>query len=421
MARRQIKTCDYDPFEFTLIYRGRKDMHTAWLITVGVGIVALLIFVTSVSGTLGGFRDFQIWNDSRRILDIPTKPVSAPNFPFMRDLTSWFLTFTIVSGALLLHRQWQHMARCLSMLADNGVLVHREQRLSNRFSRILGVDRMVSGVPADEALNTLVKRVVDALSRRSVWLTLSLIIASIVLAQLLALGEQDGLFQTLAPQGLSATARSVWLTNAYDSWWAGTHHVLGYLLYQVLAVFAIFIILSFQFAGICAVYVTVAMYFVVEPSADWLNCDGRFGWAPLAYVYRTVVWANASLGATLTVVLVSLGIGNYGWVSGLVILYIVVIPISIVVPWLAFRRVERNAKALRVKEIGDAIRSHNLDEERDIDLLAPYVVEMDRCQSVRIRPLRLGTASLSTYVILVILPILLAAAQIFFPLEFTGK
>ena len=422
MARRRISTCDYDPFEFTLIYRGRKDTHTAWLSIIGVVIVALLLLVTYVSGTLGTFQDFQLWTDIRRVLKISNTSAATPEFPFMRDVTSWFLIFAIITGTLLLHRQWQYMARCLSQLAGNGVLVHRPKRSSNLFSKLLGVDRMVAGVSQEEALNRLVHRVVGALARRTSWLTLSLIIVSIVLAQLLALGEQkDGLFQTLAPSGLAAAARTAWLDNAYGSWWAGTHHVFGYLLYQVLAVFAIFIVLSFQTAGICAVYVMVAMHFIVEPSADWLNRDGRYGWAPLAYVYRTVVWSNASLGATLTVILVALGLGNYGWVLGLVVLYIIVIPISIIVPWITFRRVERNAKKLRIAEIEAAITSHGIDEESDIALMAPYVLEIDRCQAVRIRPLRLGTASFSTYVLLAVLPILLTVAQILFPLKFNGK
>jgi hypothetical protein len=339
----------------------------------------------------------------------------------MRDVTSWFLTSVTIVGVLLLHREWQHMARCLSRLANNGALVYREQRLSSTFSRLLGVDRMVAGVAPENALNVLVGRVVGTLARRSHRLTLSLIAVSIVLAQLLTLGEQGSLFQTLAPDNLSPAARTLWLNNAYASWWAGSHHVFGYVLYQVLATFAIFIILSFQTAGACAVYVTVAMHFVVEPSADWLNRDGRFGWTPVAYVFRTVVWANALLGATLTVVLVSLGIGNYGWVSGLVVLYIIVIPISIVVPWLAFRRVEKNAKKLRITEIEAAIKSHGLHEEDDIDKLAPYVKEIDRCQSIRIRPLRFGTASFSTYILLAVLPVLLTVAQILFPIEFSGK
>jgi hypothetical protein len=421
MAGRRIMTRDFDPFEFTWIYTGKKDSHTARLIVIGVVIVGLVLLTTGVSGTFGGSADFQPAEDVERLLRFANPPLSRPDFPLMRDITSWFLALMIISGALLLHRQWQHMARCLSGLAANGVLLARTPPRSNRFSKLLGVDRMIAGVPTEKALDAIVDRVVGTLSRRSSWLTLAMVVASILLAELLVLGQANGLFQTLAPDGLSPADRATWLQDAYRNWWAGSHHVFGYLLYQVLAVFAIFVILNFQMTGMVAVYVTVAMYFVVEPSADWLNRDGRFGWSPMARLFRTVVLASALLGATLTLVIVSLGIGNYAWVSGLVVLYALLMPLSVAVPWIVFRRVEENAKKLRMAEIEQIIRSQHLDVERDIAAMAPFIVEIDRCRGARIRPLRLGSASGSTYIVLVVLPVLLAVAQIVFPIQFDGR
>lgn len=421
MARRRITTRDFDPFEFTWIYRGRKDSHTGWLATIGVVIVGLVLVSTWLSGTLGSTADVQPIDDVRRVLLIPGTAVSRPDFPLMRDITSWFLAIMIISGALLLHRQWQHMARCLSGLCVNGVLLARSPARSNRLSRLLGVDRMIAGVPQDRMLDVVVGRVVRTVAHRRLWIMLAMLLVSVLLTELLVLGQANGLFQTLAPDGLSPAARQMWLDDAYRNWWASAHHPFGYVVYQVLGVFAVFVILNFQVTGVIAIYVAVAMYFVVEPSADWLNRDGRYGWSPMARVFRTVVVAGGLLGATLTVVIVSLGIDNYQWVWGLVGLYALLAPLSVAVPWLVFRKVEENAKRLRIAEIEALIRADDLDDERDIVAIAPFVAEIDRCRTARIRPLRLGGASGSTYIVLVVLPVLLTVAQIIFPIQFGGR
>jgi hypothetical protein len=96
-------------------------------------------------------------------------------------------------------------------------------------------------------------------------------------------------------------------------------------------------------------------------------------------------------------------------------------PLFVVVPWIVFRKVEENAKQLRIAEIEDVIRAEDLDDERDIVAIAPLVAEIDRCRSARIRPLRLGGASGSTYIVLVVLPVILTVAQIIFPIQFGGR
>jgi hypothetical protein len=185
----------------------------------------------------------------------------------------------------------------------------------------------------------------------------------------------------------------------------------------VLAVFAIFIILNFYTVGIVAIYVLTAMHFLVEQKADWLNRDGRFGWSPLARVYRTVMWANVLLGAALTIILLALGIQNYSWVIGLVALYVTFLPVFTIGPWLACRKVEEKARAERVSEIDGMIKSQGLDTD-DIETMTPYVAEISRCRKAKINPLRLGTVSLSSYVLVLVLPVVLAVAQIIVPIRF---
>jgi hypothetical protein len=417
MVRRRLTIPDLDPFEFMLLYRGLKKVHTVWLAVIGLVSIGLILLATSVDGTFGAFRDFQLWADTRRALGVPHTPASRADFSFMRDVTSWFLLIIIVSGALLLHRQWQHISRCLSELAKNDAIIARTRPMSNVFTRLLRVDKIVSDVPPGQAFNKLVSRVTSSLSRRSVLLFALMFLASLVLAQLLVLGQQHSLFQVLTPPGLSRADRQAWLNDAYRSWWAGKYHVFGYLVYDVLAVFGIFIVLSFQVVGVVTIYVVIAMHFLVEPRADWLNRDGRFGWSPVARVYRPVIWANALMGAALTVVLLALGISNYDWVAVLVVVYMILMPIFILTPWLAFRNVEKTARAVRVSEIDRIITDRCFDMD-DVEALAPFIAEIDRCGKAKISPLRLGTVSLSTSILVVFLPIVIAAAEIFFPIRF---
>ncbi len=166
---------------------------------------------------------------------------------------------------------------------------------------------------------------------------------------------------------------------------------------------------------------TVVVYFTVDFSADWQNRDGRFGWSPIARTFRTVLWSNALLGGTLAVVLMSIGFSNYRWVSVLVVLYAIFMPMFTLVPWLVFRRVERQARNLRVDRLSATVEQRGLDIDVDIREIAPYLAEITRIQGIRIRPLRMGTASVSTYVFVVILPIVLATAQIIVPLRYSLK
>lgn len=417
MVDQRLKVNDLDPFEFMLLYRGLKKMHTAWLNVIALVVVLMVFFATCTDGTVGAFRDFQFWADIQRVLGIATKPPSPPDFPFIRDVTSWFLLVIVISGALLLHRQWQYASRCLSSLAKNGAIVPRTQPVSNVFSRVLRIDKIISGAPPEQTFNVLVDRVVFCLSRRSAWLAASMIVTSLILTELLVLGQQHGLFQALAPHGLTPGERQVWLNQAYESWWASRYHVFGYLIYQVLALFGIFVILNFDVVGVAIMYVIIAMHFLMEPRADWLNRDGRFGWSPVARVYRIAIWANALLGAALTAVLLTLGIHNYNWVAVLVIVYMIFMPMFILTPWLVFRHVEVAARTKRISEIEEVMTSRGCDIN-DVEAAAPFIAEIERCHKAKISPLRLGAVPLSTYIILVIMPVLLAAAQIFFPIWF---
>lgn len=412
---------DFDPFEFMSLYRGIRDKSSALLGIVGLVIIALIIIPNLADGTFGTVHDFHLWSDIQRPFGATGLPTSQPYFPLMRDVTTWFLAFTTISGTILLHRQWRYLSECLSKLTARGAIVPLASPRSNMLSRLLRIDAMANGVPASDALKVVVGKVMDGLARLRRILFAALTLISIVLALLLQAGQQNDLFETFAPPHETLAQNRAWLATAYQNWWAGDAHLFAHIVYTILAIYAILIILHFEVVGIIAVYMTIVVYFTVDFSADWLNVDGRFGWSPIARTFRTVLWANALLGGTLAVVLMSIGFSNYRWVSALVVLYAIFMPMFTLVPWLVFRRVEKRARNLRIARVSKIVEQRGLDVDKDIGEIAPYLAEIARCQGIRIRPLRMGTASLSTYVVVVILPIILAAVQIVVPLRYSLK
>lgn len=412
---------DFNPFDFMSLYRGIKDKGSAWLGIVGLVIIALIVIPNLADGTFGTIHDLHLWSDIQRPFGATELPTSQPYFPLMRDVTTWFLAFTTISGTILLHQQWTYLSTCLSRLMANGAIVPLSKPRSNMLSRILRIDAMTKGVPPADALNVAVGKVMDGLERKRRILFAALGVISIVLALLLQAGQQNDLFETFAPPSETLAQNHAWLVAAYQNWWASDAHLFAHIVYTILAIYAILIILHFEVVGIIAIYMTVVVYFTVDFSADWLNLDGRFGWSPIARTFRTVLWANALLGGTLAVVLMSIGFSNYRWVSALVVLYAIFMPLFTLVPWLVFRRVENQARQLRVDRVAEVIKQRGLDIHRDIQEIAPYLAEITRCRAIRIRPLRMGTASLSTYAAVVILPIVLAAAQIVVPLRYSLK
>src|SRR4249919_988953 len=186
MANQQLEVHDLDPFEFMLLYRGLKKAHTGWLAVIAPISLGAIFLATSVSATMGTPRDFQFWADIRRVLRVAHTPASQPDFSLMRDVTSWLLLVIIVSGALLLHRQWQYMSLCLSGLARHGAITARAEPKENTFSRLLRINKIANRATApQQPFDVLVKAVVESLRRRNGWLSGLTVLASIVLALLL--------------------------------------------------------------------------------------------------------------------------------------------------------------------------------------------------------------------------------------------
>lgn len=425
---------DFNPFLFNSLFQNlrEKPSHELGLV-IGSVMVATLLAVNALQGTLGTLQDFKLVEDVQVIAGLKERSWAAPQFPLARDVASWILLATIVSGAALLHKQWKLMSECLSRLAGHGAIVPRElvtlsgsEKIDstetyglNAASKLLGINRLIGDSQPDAALHTIVARVTNHLTKWRRLLLISTAGAAFVLGGLLGLGERHSLFIVFTPEfdgsrnpGLES---ELWLDVAYSGWWAGADHPAGYLLYGLFAVFGFFIVVSFAIVGFVALYLAIALRYVCQWRADWKNVDGRHGWQALAKVYRTVLLAVALLGIALTVTLTVLGVQNFVWLGVVLVLYVVVAPIFVLVPRILFRDVARAAKEHRIEVLKPLIQDDDLEDADRLANAQTVRTEIEYCRSAKIRPLRLRGASASTLFVFIILPVLLAVLQTFFP------
>jgi hypothetical protein len=245
-------------------------------------------------------------------------------------------------------------------------------------------------------------------------LTLAIIVfGGLVLAILLRDALDRNALTVFVPTDLRQPEQDAWLATARDSWWAGSSHPVGYLLYGVIAWLGMSLIVAYNVMGLIAVYVAIAIFMVSEPRADWFNRDGRYGWASMTRVYRTVYLTIVLFGAVMSILVVLLGSQTPIAVIGLAAMYLVLIPVYTFLPWVFFRRIEARIRESRIDELSallDDVDTANLGLTRE------FVAEFDRCRGARIRPMSIGRLRFSGFASVVALPIALTLLQILLPL-----
>ncbi|MCA1606873.1 MAG: hypothetical protein LC775_15710 [Acidobacteria bacterium] len=166
--------------------------------------------------------------------------------------------------------------------------------------------------------------------------------------------------------------------------------------------------------GIVIAYGALALPEVVSMDADWLDRDGYFGWMPIVRVYRTVYLSLALHGIALSVLLIVLGVKSFPWMFGLVGLWVIVLPVYLLGPWIVFRSVEKDIKKKRIEHIEGLMNQRNIDAENNIEGLSEFLAEIERARDARIRPLRVPTYQFPPVAVAVLLPIILTVVQIIF-------
>lgn len=410
----QSSQIEFNPFLVAPLFR-----RTWWIFLLIPTVLMLALIVTSIEGTRGTIEDFQFWSDLQRIFRPDSIPGSLPGFPLARDVTSWFLVSVMVVTCSVVHYQWQLMTRCLPDLEMNGVLkkLGADARTRNLRSRVLLLDRVLRDCKPEDSLSVLIHKINSVFFRNIAKARGAIVVIAVVLALSLILGARaNGLFQVWAP----SEGREEWILGAYNSWWAGAKNPLGMSLYFLLSAFFIYAVLLQNIVGLACAYVAAALPIVAELNVDWLNRDGRYGWTPIAKVFRSVYLSLGVHGLAISVLLVVLDVESFPGIVVLVVLWVAVLPLYVVAPWFTFRQIGSRARSKRIIQIEAAMKRESVNVDYNFVRLQPFLAEVERVRTARIRPLRMRAFEFSTLAAVVLLPIVLTAAQIFFEVRF-GK
>ena len=403
-----------DPWGIARPFRWTRNLSSTWLWLIGPALILPALLITMAEGTLGQRSDFQLWQDIQRVLGVGAAP-SPPEFPLARDVLSWFLIVIVVATFVLVHRQWQYIARSLPNMAASGIIRPVERLPSSSRSRRLLLHRILGECDPESALIVLANWVNRFFTKASRWVSWTFALLAAAFTVLLFIGGRStGVFRFMMPEGLDHIAQQEWLKAAYSSWWASSAHPFGESCFFLMAFLAIYVILLQNLVGIIIAYGAVALPEVVIMDADWLNRDGYFGWMPVVRIYRTVYLSLALHGLALSVLLIVLSVRGFPWMLGLVGLWVIVLPIYLLGPWAIFISVEKNIKKKRVEHITELMDEQNVDPEKDLERLPAYLTEIQRVREARIRPIRVPRYQIPPFAVVVLLPIFLTIAQIIF-------
>ncbi len=383
----------FNPFDAIPILGGLANVRTRRLLAVVPVMVALLVSVAFLDGTLGEIGDFTPVRDARLVLGAEDIG-SPPAFPLLRDIPSMWLFAAIVLTFLIVHRQWRLMAVCVRDLERNGVVAPLDE--AEPYWLLSLGHRLYPGDGSDrDPLDMVMRQAREYVGSVGLKLTWVFAICAVIGTAWVMLGEYHSLFEVVAPDSLSGAQREAWLDRCYDEWWASFNHPPGAVVYLALSAFALFVIIMQNIVGLACSYFVFTLPKVARIDVDWLNRDGLYGWRPIAMIFRTVYWSLTLHGATLAVILIALGPTHMEWIAWLLVIWLIVAPIYIGGSIRTFRRVEQLARDRRRTKIETEMQSARVTTSSPSEALMPFMFDLDRTAKARIRPLRLGRWSWS--------------------------
>jgi hypothetical protein len=403
----------FDPFYLIPLFgRDAKDRSIVSLLLPMIVIGAAVLVAATVEGTLGTLSDVSWFTDLQYVFG-RSVPYTPPHIPLLRDGPDIALFALIAAGLLLLHRQWKYIGACAPQLRKEGTIVPGERPRTNGLTRALGLNRLIGTSGDYRGFDELERKLLLVGNRFRSFLVAFIVLGGLVLALLLREALDENALRVFVPTDLTPAEQQQWLAQARESWWAGSAHPIGYVLYGLIAWFGMSLIVGYNVMGIITVYVAIAIFLVSKPTADWYNRDGRFGWFAMTLVYRTVYWTIVLFGAVMSVLVALLGSRTPIAVIGLAAMYLLLIPVYTFLPWLVFRRVEADIRASRIRELNDALDGI---DKNDLGRTQAFVAEFDRCRNAKIRPMSIGRLRLSGFASVVALPIGLTLLQTLLPL-----
>ena len=381
---------------------------------VGMILLGLVAVVLSaiIGHRFGSLSDFQPVADARRLMEIGDPPPSPPAFPLMRDVVSWYLVAMSAATLAITRYQWRLITKAVPHLSKAGALYWRgDVSGGERWHRALVGSDHAGDPPADFLYTALrnAQRFITATGRY--WY--AIFIAAAIVAVGYINGEINGGFGALAPPHLSGAAEHVWLDKAISSWWAGPSNLNGLLVYFLISALMFSAIAAQNAAGLAAIYVFVVMSRTFEFRCNWSpdGEDSRYGWSPIAALYQITLLSLVLHIAAITSVMWLMGWGRFAYMTVLIVMPVIAVPLYIVLPAIIFTRFGRREKERRIEEIKRKLTSE-VNGAQEIENTQVLREETAYVRKARINPLRPRKREIPAVVAVIVIPVTLTAVQL---------
>lgn len=397
----------FDPFEHSPVMKRLRDAKVRTIVGIIVLGIACVIAAAVIGDRFGTPSDFQPIQDAQRLMDVGNPPPSPAAFPLLRDVVSWYLIVMSALTLALVRYQWRLITRIVPHLAEAGAIFWRRTVTGDTRLRALLVGKANAAAAPEAFLGFALARAQRQLKWASDWWFAVFLAAAGVASGFIA-GEVDGSFVALAPPHLTTGQEQAWLTTALTSWWAGSHNLPGLFVAFVITSLMFVAIFAQNLVGFVAIYLFVAMGRTLEFRCDWDNHDRRFGWAPVGTLYRTMLVSLMLHIAAITSVMWLMGFGRWLYMSVLILIPIVAIPLYVIVPAIVFMRFSLAEKFRYHAEL-----TARADQDPDDLALRQQVRdEQEFARNAVINPVRPRKRDIPASVATIIIPVTLTAVQV---------
>lgn len=411
-AESRAEIVSFDLFEQSAQMRLLRDAKPQTIIgMIVLGLVAVVL-AAIIGHRFGSLSDLQPVADAQRLMEIGDPPPSPPAFPLMRDVVSWYLIAMSAATLAIARRQWRLITEAVPHLSEAGVLYWRgDVSGGTNWRRALVGSSHASDAPDDflHAAFRNARRLVTATGRY--WY--AIFIAAVVVAAGYLNGEINGSFGALAPPHLGGVAEHVWLHKAISSWWASGSNPNGLIVYFEISALMFSAIAAQNAVGLAAIYVFVVMSRTFEFRCNWTRDgdDSRYGWSPIAALYRITLLSLVLHIAAITSVMWLMGWGRFAYMTVLIVIPVIAVPLYIVLPAIIFTRFGRREKKRRIEEINRELTSE-VNRVQEIETSHLLREETAYVKKARINPLRPRKREIPAVVAVIVIPVTLTAVQL---------
>ena len=403
----------FDLFEHSAQMRLLRDAKPRTIVgMIALGLAAVVLSAI-LGNAFGSFSDFQPIDDAQRLMELGDPPPSPPTFPLMRDVVSWYLIAMSAATLAITRRQWRLITDAVPHLSKAGVLYWRGDVSGGRgWHRALVGSSHADDAPADflDAAFRNARRLVTATGRY--WY--AIFVVAVVVAAGYINGEINGSFSALAPPHLGGAAEQAWLHEAIASWWASPSNPNGLLVYFLISALMFSAIAAQNAVGLAAIYVFVVMSRTFQFRCNWTQDgdDSRYGWSPIAALYRITLISLILHIAAITSVMWLMGWGRFAYMTVLIVIPVIAIPLYIVLPAIIFTRFGRREKKRRIEELTVELTSE-VSGTQKIVALQTLREESAFVKKARINPLRPRKREIPAVVVTILIPVTLTAVQLY--------